>query len=98
MSPGTISLYALAALLGLAPAILRTTLTRAGVKLGPKDRASESDLARVFGPSAARSLVERVRSQGLSRQPSGEAGSLNDGGCNTSPTSGRARGHRASGN
>ena len=92
MSPGTVSLYALAALVGVAPAILRITLTRAGISLGPKDRASESDLARVFGASAARSLVEQVRSQNVSRPPNPGAGGVTKSGCSTTPS--RARGIR----
>ncbi len=63
-----ISLYALAALLGVAPTVLRTTLTRAGARLGPKEQASEDDLARAFGPEVARQLVERVRKGAGRRQ------------------------------
>ncbi len=64
MSPATVSLYALAALLGLAPAMLRQTFTRAGVRLTQKERATESDLARVFGPAAAQDLIERTKAGG----------------------------------
>ncbi len=60
MTAGMVSVYALAALLGLAPAVLRATLTRAGVGLGGADEASESDLAKVFGPEAAREFVRRI--------------------------------------
>ncbi len=56
-----ISLYALAALLGVAPTVLRATLTRAGVRLGPNGRASEEDLARAFGREMARELIEKGR-------------------------------------
>ncbi len=60
MTAGVVSLYALAALLGVAPAVLRASLSRAGVKLGPGDRASEKDLARVFGSEAAREFIDRI--------------------------------------
>lgn len=76
MSPTTVSLYTLAALLGLAPAVLRQTLSRAGVKLTQKEQATESDLARVFGPIAAQELVERTRVQSgrlPGRSPSGSS-------------------------
>ena len=59
MSPASISLYALAAIVGVGPVLLRATLTRAGVRLGPNERASEDDLVRVFGMPATRSLLER---------------------------------------
>lgn len=60
MTAGLVSLYALATLLGVAPAVLRVTLSRAGVKLKADDRASEDDLARVFGSEAAREFVRRA--------------------------------------
>ncbi len=60
MTAGMVSVYALAALLGVAPVVLRATLTRAGVRLGGADEASESDLAKVFGPEAAREFVQRI--------------------------------------
>lgn len=61
MTAGMVSLYALAALLGVAPTVLRATLGRAGIKLSPNSDASESDLARVFGPEAARELIRRSK-------------------------------------
>jgi Zn-finger nucleic acid-binding protein len=61
MSPETMSINTLAALLGLAPALVKLTLSKSGVRLAPGDRASESDLARVFGASAVRGFFERAR-------------------------------------
>jgi uncharacterized protein len=61
MSPDTISINTLAALLGLAPAMIKLTLVRSGVRLAVDDRASEDDLARVFGAPAARGFFERAR-------------------------------------
>jgi hypothetical protein len=78
MSPGTVSLYAIAALLGVAPTVLRMTLSRAGVRVGPSERASEEDLARVFGEPAARDLIERAttrRAGGRSKRGDDGAGS-----------------------
>jgi hypothetical protein len=69
MTTAAISLYALAALLGVAPAVLRATLSRAGARLGPKEQATEDDLARAFGREMARELVRKVRSSG--RRPRG---------------------------
>lgn len=69
MTAGMVSLYALATMLGVAPAILRTTLTRAGVKLKANDRASEDDLARVFGTEAAREFVRRAGTGRRLRRP-----------------------------
>ncbi len=68
MTTAAISLYALAAVLGVAPTVLRATLTRAGAKLGPREQASEDDLARAFGPEAARELVARVRDSARRRR------------------------------
>ncbi len=72
MSPGTVSLYAIAALLGVAPTVLRLTLSRAGVRVGPSERASEEDLARVFGEPAARDLIERATTRAGGRSKRGE--------------------------
>jgi hypothetical protein len=63
MSPSTISLYTLAAIVGLAPALLRSAMMRSGVLLGADNRASELDLARVFGVKTARTLFERAEAQ-----------------------------------
>jgi hypothetical protein len=60
MTSALIPLGALAAVLGVAPAVLRTTFQRAGVALGPRERASVSDLTRMFGSEAARELLERI--------------------------------------
>ncbi len=69
MTAGMVSLYALATLLGVAPTVLRATLGRAGIKLSPDSQASESDLARVFGPEAAREFIRRAKDRaGLRRQ------------------------------
>ncbi len=71
MSTVTVSLYALSALLGVAPGVLRLSLARAGVLLSQNERATESDLARVFGTAAAREFVERAKDQGgRMRRPS----------------------------
>ncbi len=40
MTAGMVSLYALAALLGVAPTVLRATLGRAGIRLSPNSQAS----------------------------------------------------------
>jgi hypothetical protein len=69
MTQAAISLYALAALIGVAPAMLRATLTRAGVRLSPDERTTESDLARVFGIAGARALIERKCRANLPRRP-----------------------------
>jgi hypothetical protein len=61
MTAGMVSLYALAVLLGVAPTVLRATLSRAGIRLSPNNQASESDLARVFGPGAAREFIRRAK-------------------------------------
>jgi hypothetical protein len=61
MTAGMVSLYALAALLGLAPAVLRASLSRAGIGLSADSQASESDLARVFGPKATREFIQRAK-------------------------------------
>ena len=63
MSPSTMSLYTLAAIVGLAPTLLRSALMRSGVLLGADNRASELDLARVFGVKTARTLFERAEAQ-----------------------------------
>jgi len=66
MSPGTVSVSAVAALLGIAPAALMSTLTRAGIKVGPRGQTSETDLARVFGRGVAREFVTRAKERGRS--------------------------------
>ncbi len=73
MTAGMVSLWALAALLGVAPAVLRVTLTRAGVNLRPGDWASEGDLATVFGPEAAREFARRAGRKARPRRPPSEA-------------------------
>jgi hypothetical protein len=73
MSPVTISLYALAALLGIAPAMLRITLERAGVSVTQNNRTAESDLERVFGARAVghfRELTEARNGRGPGRSAS----------------------------
>ncbi len=76
MTGAMVSLYALAALLGVAPAVLRVTLTRAGVTLRPGDWASEGDLASVFGVEAAREFAKRAGGarRGRSRRGAGPRG------------------------
>ncbi len=74
MTGSTVSLYALATLLGVAPAILRVTLTRAGVQLRPGDCASEGDLATVFGPEAARDFATRAGTKRGKRSRTGVRG------------------------
>ena len=68
MTQAVISLYALAAVIGVAPVMLRATLTRAGIRLSPDGRATESDLARGFGIAGARALIERKRTANQPRR------------------------------
>lgn len=74
MSPSTISLYTLAAIVGLAPTLLRSALMRSGVLLGSDNRASELDLARVFGVKTARTLFERAEAQRVAARHRAENG------------------------
>lgn len=69
MTAGMVSVYALAALLGLAPTVLQASLSRAGIKLRPRGQAAESDLARVFGPIAAHEFIRRAKDSSGQRQP-----------------------------
>lgn len=71
MTAGMVSVYALAALLGLAPTVLQASLSRAGIKLGSNRKASESDLAKVFGPMAAHEFVRRAKDSGWRRSSEG---------------------------
>lgn len=60
--PGTsrASLRALAALLGVAPGALLAALERAGVRGKRDGRATEDEVARVFGDNAARAMFARM--------------------------------------
>jgi hypothetical protein len=97
MSPSTISLYTLAAIVGLAPTLLRSALMRSGVLLGADNRASELDVARVFGVKTARTLFERAEAQkAAARHRTENEGGKRDSAAGTSRRRGRSRGDAGS--